>query len=410
MRRRVVVTGLGMISPLGLTVEASWQAALAGRSGVKPITSFDASPFPTRFAASVEGFHPELFMPPKEVRRTDCFLHYAIAAAQEAMQDSGLTVTEASAPRMGVAVGAGVGGIQSLEEGVLILHSQGPRKVSPFFLPGLIINMPAGHLSIQYNLQGPNISVVTACTTGLHNIGQAARIIAYGDADAMLCGGSEMPITPVGMAGFGAMRALSTRNEAPEQASRPFDRDRDGFVLGAGAGMMVLEALEHAEARGAKIYAELAGFGMSSDAYHPTAPHPRGAERAMNSAIMDAKLPKEGIGYINAHATSTPLGDISEVQAIKGCFGDDAYQLAVSSTKSMTGHLMGASGAVAAIFTVLALRDQVLPPTINLDHPDEGCDLHFVPHQAEERRIQAALSNSFGFGGTNGSLLFTKFE
>jgi 3-oxoacyl-[acyl-carrier-protein] synthase II len=351
-------------------------------------------------------------MTEKEARKKDTFIQYGIAAAIEAIKDSGLEVTPENADRIGLAVGSGIGGLPMIAKSTAILLESGPRKISPFFIPGAIINMISGNLSIMYGMRGPNIAVVTACTTGTHNIGLAARTIAYGDADVMVAGGSEMATTKLGVSGFAAMRALSTRNDEPEKASRPWDKDRDGFILGDGAGILILESYEHAVARGAKIYAELVGFGMSADASHITTPHPEGlgASNAMNYALRDAGMNPEEVDYINAHGTSTPLGDELEVLAVKRSFGDHAYQLAVSSTKSMIGHLLGAAGAVEAIFSILAMRDSVAPPTINLDNPSEGCDLNFVPHQPQEMRIKAALSNSFGFGGTNGSLLFRELK
>jgi 3-oxoacyl-[acyl-carrier-protein] synthase II len=407
-KQRVVVTGLGMVSPLGLNVDDTWNAILAGKSGVGLIEHFDASDISCRICSTVKNFDPLLYMTEKEARKKDIFIQYGIAAAVQAINDAGLQVTEENADRVGLAVGSGIGGLPMIARSTAILLESGPRKISPFFIPGAIINMIAGNLSILYNMRGPNIAVVTACTTGTHNIGLAARMIAYGDADVMIAGGSEMATTKLGISGFAAMRALSTRNDDPEKASRPWDRDRDGFVLGDGAGMVVLENYEYAKARGAKIYAELVGFGMSADATHITTPHPEGlgAANAMNSAIKDAGMRHDEVDYINAHGTSTPAGDELEVLAVKRSFGEHAYKLAVSSTKSMTGHLLGAAGAVEAIFCVLALRDQIAPPTINLNHPSEGCDLNFVPHKAQKMRIRSALSNSFGFGGTNGTLLF----
>jgi len=410
-KQRVVVTGLGMISPVGLNVEDSWNAILAGKSGVSLIDHFDASDVSCRICSRVRNFDPLLYMSEKDTRKRDYFVQYGIAAGVQAFVDSGLEVTENNAHRIGVAVGSGIGGLPMIEKSHSILLESGPRKISPFFIPSAIINMTSGILSIMYGLQGPNIAVVSACTTGTHNIGLAARAIAYGDADVMIAGGSEMASTKLGISGFAAMRALSTRNDAPEKASRPWDKDRDGFVLGDGAGVIVLESYEHAKRRGAKIYAELIGFGMSADASHITTPHLEGlgAASAMNNALKDANITPDQVQYINAHGTSTPVGDELEVLAIKRSFGDAAYQLAVSSTKSMVGHLLGAAGSVEAIFSILAIRDQVAPPTINLDNPSEGCDLNFVPHQAQEMRINTVLSNSFGFGGTNGTLVFREF-
>lgn len=409
-KRRVVVTGMGMLSPVGNTVEASWKALLAGQSGISLIEHFDTTAFATRFAGLVKDFNCEEYLSRKDARKMDLFIQYGIAAGLQALDDSGLTVTEANAHRMGVAIGSGIGGLGLIEENHTALLNGGPRKISPFFVPSTIVNMIAGHLSILRGLRGPNIAISTACSTGVHNIGHAARMIAYGDADAMLAGGAEKASTPMGMGGFAAARALSTRNDAPEQASRPWDRDRDGFVLGDGAGMMVLEEYEHAKARGAKIYAELVGFGMSGDAYHMTSPPAdgSGAALAMLNAMNDAGVGAADIQYVNAHGTSTPAGDVAETRAVKSVFGDYAHKVMVSSTKSMTGHLLGAAGSVEAIFTVLSLRDQAIAPTINLDNPDDECDLDYVPHEARQAKLEYALCNSFGFGGTNGSLLFRK--
>ncbi len=407
---RIVVTGLGMISPLGNNVENSWQAALAGQSGVGKITCCDVSAYSSKIAGSVKDFDVTAYMTAREARRSDKFIHYALAAAEQAMLDSGLSMEDENPHRVGVAVGSGIGGLPVIEESSAIIYKPGPKKISPFFIPATIINMASGHISIKYGMKGPNISIVTACTTATHNIGQAARMIAYGDADVMVAGGAEMATSQLGVGGFSGMRALSTRNDEPEKASRPWDKDRDGFVLGDGAGVLILESYEHAKARGAKIYAELAGFGMSADAYHMTAPLAEGAESAMNIAMADAGIVPEQVDYINAHATSTALGDANEATAIKNCFGSHAYELAVSSTKSMTGHLLGASGVVEAIFSILSLRDQIVPPTINLDNPDEGCDLNFVPHTAQQRQVKVCLSNSFGFGGTNGCLAFKQCD
>jgi len=407
-KKRVVVTGIGMVTPLGLNVVDTWQAILASKSGVRPVTHFDASDLSCRICSTVKDFDPLPYMTEKDARKRDLFVQFGVAAAAQAFQDSGLEVSEANADRIGVAIGSGIGGLPMIEKCHQVLLESGPRRITPFFIPSAIINMIAGTVSINYGLRGPNIAVVTACTTGTHNIGLAARAIVYGDADVMLAGGSEMATTKLGMGGFAAMRALSTRNDEPERASRPWDKDRDGFVLGDGAGVLVLESYEHAKKRNAKIYAELVGFGMSADASHITSPHPEGlgASSATNNALKDAGMDPTEIDYINAHATSTMAGDELEVLAIKKSFGDHAYKLAVSSTKSMTGHLLGAAGAVEAIFTILAMRDQVAPPTINLDNPSEGCDLNFVPHEPQQMRIRAALSNSFGFGGTNGTLVF----
>ncbi len=409
-KRRVVVTGMGMISPLGLDVESSWKAILAGKSGVGLIDHFDASDLTCRICSRIRDFDVTQYMPEKEARKRDFFIQYGMAAAVQAIADAGLVVNETNASRIGFAIGSGIGGLPSIERNHDVLLASGPRRLSPFFIPSSLINMIGGNLSIQYGMKGPNIALVSACTTGTHNIGAAARTIAYGDADVMIAGAAEMASTKLGIGGFAAMRALSTRNDAPEKASRPWDKDRDGFVLGDGAGIVVLESYEHAKARGAKIYAELSGFGMSADAHHMTTPHPDGlgAASAMHAALSDAGMLPEDIQYINAHGTSTPAGDELEVIGVKRTFGDHAYKLAVSSTKSMTGHLLGAAGAVEAIFSILAIRDQVAPPTINLDNPGEGCDLNFVPHHAQPMRIDAALSNSFGFGGTNGTLIFRK--
>ena len=408
--RRVVVTGMGMLSPLGNTVDTTWENILAGKSGMAPIESFDVSAFSTRFSASVKDFDVSLYLPEKDARKMDLFVQFGMAAGIQAMRDSGLEITEEMAPRVGCAIGSGIGGIGQIEKNAAIISTSGPRRISPFFVPGSIINMIAGNLSVMYNLQGPNLAIVTACTSGTHNIGLGAKLIAQGDADAMLVGGAEMATTPVGLGGFAAARALSTRNDDPTAASRPWDMDRDGFVLGDGAGVLVLEEYEAARARGANIYAEIIGFGMSGDAYHMTLPPEdgRGAAAAMSNAIRDAGINVERINYINAHGTSTSAGDLAESRAVETVLGAAAAQVAVSSTKSMVGHLLGAAGAVEAIFTILALRDQVAPPTTNLDNPDEGCTLNYVPNTAQQRPIDCALSNSFGFGGTNGSLLFTR--
>lgn len=409
-RRRIVVTGLGMITSLGHDVESTWRAIVAGKSGVTHIDHFDASDINCQICSRVKNFDPAVYMPEKEAKKRDYFIQYGMVAATQAIQDSGIIVTEANAHRIGLAVGSGIGGLPNIEKFHTILLESGPRKISPFFIPGALINMTAGNLSIQYGMKGPNIALVSACTTGTHNIGLAARSIACGDADVMIAGASEMATTKLGIGGFAAMRTLSTRNDAPEKASRPWDKDRDGFVLGDGAGILVLEEYEHAKSRGAKIYAELIGFGMSADAYHMTSPDPegKGAALSMHNALADANLNPEEVQYINAHATSTPMGDELEVISIKRGFGDYAYKVAVSSTKSMTGHLLGAAGAVEAIFSILAIRDQVAPPTINLDEPSPNCDLNFVPNQAQAMTINVVLSNSFGFGGTNGSLIFRR--
>jgi 3-oxoacyl-[acyl-carrier-protein] synthase II len=399
-----------MLTPVGLNVEETWRNILAGVSGAQAVEGFDTTDYTTKIWAKVKNFDIENYVSSKDARKMDPFTQYGMVAADEAMADSGLIIDNELACRIGVAVGAGIGGIQTITNNQDKLVAGGPRKVSPFFIPAGIINMVAGQISIKHNLKGPNISVVTACTTGTHNIGLAARMIAYGDADVMVSGGSEMTTTPLCLAGFSAVRSLSKRNDEPHRASRPWDRDRDGFVMGEGAGILVLEEYEHAKARGAKIYAELVGFGMSGDAYHITAPDEDadGATRSMLAAIHDAGIDPEQIDYINAHGTSTTLNDIGETKAIKRVFKKHAYELAVSSTKSMTGHLLGAAGSVEAIFSILALRDQIAPPTINLDNPDEGCDLNYVPHKAQKMTINYVLSNSLGFGGTNGSLLFKR--
>mgnify|MGYP006281813017 CR=1 FL=1 len=407
-KRRVVVTGLGAVSPVGNTVDESWAAILAGRSGAAPITSFDVSSCPVRFSASVKDFDVSPYLSPKEARKMGLFIHYGMAAGIQAIEDAGIEATDENRQRIGVSIGSGIGGLPEIEHSVEVLQEGGPRKLSPFFVPATIINMIAGNLSIRYGFQGPNVSIVTACTTGTHNIGDAARLIEYGDADVMVAGGAEMATSPLGVAGFAAARALSTRNDDPEAASRPWDKGRDGFVLGDGAGVLVLEEYEHARARGAPIYAELAGYGMSADAYHMTQPaaNGEGAYRCMANALNDAGMNGDEIDYVNAHGTSTKVGDVAEIAAVKSVFGDHATALAVSSTKSMTGHLLGAAGGIEAVFSVLALRDQVAPPTINLDEPDDGCDLDLVPHEARSMTVRAALSNSFGFGGTNGTLVF----
>lgn len=409
-KRRVVVTGLGMITPVGLNVEESWRNVLAGVSGVGPVEDFDTTDYSTKIWAKVKNLNIEDHMSLKDARKMDLFTQYGMIAADEALADSKLVIDEELSYRTGVAVGAGIGGIQTITNNQERLMSGGPRKVSPFFIPAGIINMVAGQISIKHNLKGPNVSVVTACTTGTHNIGLAGRMIAYGDADVMVCGGAEMTDTPLCLAGFSAVRSLSKRNDAPEKASRPWDKDRDGFVMGEGAGILVLEEYEHALARGAKIYAELVGFGMSADAYHITAPDENadGASRAFIATLKDAGISPEKVDYINAHGTSTYLNDKNETKAIKRVFKEHAYKLAVSSTKSMTGHLLGAAGAVEAGFSILAIRDQIAPPTINLDNPDEGCDLNYVAHTPQARNIDYVLSNSLGFGGTNGSLLFKR--
>jgi len=409
--RRVVVTGLGLVSPVGLDVASGWENVLAGKSGIQPITHFDIEPFSVRFGGPIYGFDVEQYIPKKEARKMDAFIHYGIAAGIQALKDSGVEIDDSNAKRIGVAIGSGIGGVTGIENGYGAYLSGGPRKISPFFVPANIINMVAGNLSIMCGLKGPNISIVSACSTGAHNIGDAMRMIQYGTVDMMVAGGAEMATSPTGLGGFAAARALSTRNDDPQAASRPWDRDRDGFVLSDGAGVLLLEELEHARARGARIYAELAGSAMNSDAYHMTSPSPggEGAADCMRLALDDAGLNMDQVDYVNAHGTSTPAGDIAETQAVKLAFGDHAYKLAVSSTKSMTGHMLGAAGGAEALFTVLAVRDQVMPPTINLDNPGDECDLDYVPHNARESKVEVAISNSFGFGGTNGTLVFRRF-
>jgi 3-oxoacyl-[acyl-carrier-protein] synthase II len=409
--RRVVVTGLGMLSPLGNTPEATWENLLLGKSGISNIEHFDTSEYSTKFAGLVKDFDAQNYMERKEAKKMDLFIQYGVAAGVQAIKDSGLEVNDENAPRIGVAVGSGIGGLGLIEQNhEKMVKTASPKRLSPFFVPSTIINMISGHLSIMFGLQGPNISITTACTSGVHNIGHAARMIAYGDADAMVAGGAEKASTTLGMGGFGAARALSRRNDDPQAASRPWDKDRDGFVLGDGAGVVVVEEYEHAKARGAKIYAELVGFGMSGDAYHMTSPPAdgAGAARAMANALNDAKLNANQVGYINAHGTSTPAGDIAETNAVKSIFGADAYNVLMGSTKSMTGHLLGAAGAVEAIFSIQALVDGTVPPTINLDNPDEGCDLDYIRGAARDIDLDYVLCNSFGFGGTNGSLIFKK--
>jgi 3-oxoacyl-[acyl-carrier-protein] synthase II len=408
-KRRVVVTGLGIVSPVGSTVASAWDNICNGRSGIRTITKLDVSVFPCRIGGEVVDFNPEDFMPAKDVRKFDPFVPMGFAASVQAIKDSGFEVTEENSPRIGVVIGAGIGGLSTIEENTAKwLEAKSPRKISPFFIPGSIINAAAGQVSIHYKLRGPNLAIVTACTTSTHSIGIAGRTIQHGDADIMVAGGAEMAFTPLGLGSFGQARALSMRNDEPERASRPWDKDRDGFVMAEGAGAVILEEYEHAKARGAKIYAEFVGFGMSGDAHHITAPPEdgEGARLAMVNALRDARLDPTGIDYINAHATSTELGDIAETIAIKRAFGDHAFKLAVSSTKSMTGHLLGAAGVVEAIFSILAIRDNILPPTINLENPGPQCDLDYVPGTARKSTVRTALSNSFGFGGTNGSLVF----
>jgi 3-oxoacyl-[acyl-carrier-protein] synthase II len=409
-RRRVVVTGLGIVCPIGNTISEAWSNALAGKSGIRRITRFDANSLASQIAGEVHDFDPATYLSPKEIRRMDRFIHLGMAAGIQAIKDSGIQVSDANAGRIGVNIGSGIGGLPMIEETHNDVLKGGPRKISPFFIPGTIINMIAGNLSIMHGLKGPNLAMVTACTTSAHCIGDAGRLIEYGDCDVMVAGGSEAAVALLTVGGFAAARALSTRNDDPATASRPWDRDRDGFVLGEGAGVVVLEEFEHARRRGAKIYAELAGYGMSGDAYHMTAPEEtgEGAARCMNNALRNASLNHDDIDYVNAHGTSTPLGDIAETVALKRCFGDYAKKLAVSSTKSMTGHLLGAAGGVEAIFSVLAIRDQVAPPTANLANQDPACDLDYIPNAARRMPIRAALSNSFGFGGTNGTLIFKR--
>ena len=406
-RRRVVVTGMGIVSPIGNTVSSAWAAAVAGQHGMGPIDYFDTEEFGVKICAAVKDFDVAKYMPPKEARRIDGFIQFGIAAGTQAVEDAGLSAHPDDADRIGVAIGSGIGGIGTIEDTHSTLLKSGPRRVSPFFVPASVINMIAGNLSIKFGFKGPNIAVVTACTSGTHNIGFGARMIQYGEADVMVVGGSEYATTPITVAAFHSMKALSTRNDDPGAASRPWDRDRDGFVLGDGAGVLVLEEYERAKARGAKIYAEVLGFGMSADAYHITGPaeEGEGGASSMRNALADAGLNPEDVGYLNAHGTSTPLGDIAETKGVKAVFGNDT-RIAISSTKSMIGHLLGAAGAVEAIFTIMAVADQTLPPTINLDNPGEGCDLDYVPNTAREASITAAASNSFGFGGTNGTLIF----
>jgi 3-oxoacyl-[acyl-carrier-protein] synthase II len=411
-KRRVVVTGLGVVSPVGNSVKAAWDNVLAGKSGIAPITSFEIADFPVRFGGEIRDFDVSQYIPKKDARRMGTFIHYGIAAASQAIEDSGIQITESNASRAGVAIGSGIGGLHGIENAYHAYLDGGPRKISPFFVPGNIINMIAGNLSIMYGLKGPNIAIVTACTTSTHNIGVAARTIAYNDADIMVAGGAEMTTCPTGIGGFASARALSTRNDDPTAASRPWDRDRDGFVLSDGAGIVVLEEYEQARARGANIYAEISGFGMSGDAYHMTQPSEggEGPAQCMDAALADAGLNHADVDYINAHGTSTPAGDIAETLAIKRSFGELAGQVAISSTKSMTGHLLGAAGGIEAVFTLLAIRDQVAPPTINLENPDPQCDLDYVPNTAREMKISTAISNSFGFGGTNGTLVFNRLS
>lgn len=410
-RRRVVVTGVGLVSPLGVGTELTWRRLLAGESGIGPITRFDATEYPSRIAGEVPDFDPLRFIDKKDLKKTERFIQLALAASQEALEDSGLVIDEGNADRVGVIIGSGIGGLPLIERTHTTLLEKGPKRISPFFIPGLIVNMAAGQVSIQHGARGPNSAPCTACTSGLHAAGDAFRQIQSGFAEAMIAGGTEGVVTPLSVGGFCSMKALSTRNDEPEKASRPWDRDRDGFVMGEGSGIVILESLESAAERGAKIYAEILGYAMSADAYHISAPHPEGigASRVMTSALADAELPPESIDYINAHGTSTWLGDLAEVKAIKEVFGDHAYKLAVSSTKSSTGHLLGAAGGLETGILALALDQQILPPTINLDHPGEGCDLDFVPNTARKSAVEIGLTNSFGFGGTNGALILRRW-
>jgi 3-oxoacyl-[acyl-carrier-protein] synthase II len=412
MQRRVMVTGMGLVTPVGVGVREPWEALLRGESGIGPITRFDATEFATRFAGEVKAFRAEDYLDPKEARRMDRFIQYAMGAAQIALADAGLEIDESNAERVGVYVGAGLGGIETLEQVHDVLKEKGPRRITPFFVPMIIANLAPGQISIRYGLKGPSMSHVSACATGAHAIGEAFEAILRADADAMVCGGTEATITPLGVGGFNAMKALSTRNDAPERASRPFDRERDGFVLAEGAGILILEELEFARRRGAPVYAELVGYGLSSDAHHITAPAPEGegAVRCMRMALRDAGLSPDSVQYVNAHGSSTPYNDLNETRALKAVFGDHARRLWISSTKSMTGHLLGAAGGVEAAVTALAVRHQVAPPTINYEFPDPECDLDYVPNQAREGRIEVALSNAFGFGGTNACLAFRRFE
>ena len=411
--RRVVITGLGAITPLANTVSETWDGIINGKSGITPIDSFDISSFATTFGGVIRNFDISQYIPEKDAKRMDGFIHYGLAAGCQAFEDAGLEVTEKNAERIGVAIGAGIGGITGIEECYATYEKSGPRRISPFFVPGNIINMISGNLSIKYGLKGPNFAIVTACTTGTHNIGDAARLIKYGDADVMIAGGAERCTTsPTAMGGFASAKALSRRNDDPQAASRPWDRDRDGFVLSDGSGVVVLEELEHAKARGAKIYAELVGYGMSGDAYHMTSPSVggEGAARCMKNALRDAGLNPEDVDYINAHGTSTPAGDVGETHAMKTALGDHAYKIAVSSTKSMIGHMLGAAGGIEAVLTALSIKHQIAPPTINMENRDSECDLDYVPNMARDMKIDVAISNSFGFGGTNGSLVFKRYE
>ncbi len=409
-KRRVVVTGLGIVSPVGIGVQDAWSNIVAGKSGITSITRFDASAFASQVAGEVKGFDVTQYLSPKDARRMDVFIQYGLVAGMEAVKDAGIEVTEENAERIGVNIGSGIGGLPMIEDTDAVYHEGGPRKISPFFIPGSIINMISGNLSIMYGFKGPNLAIVTACTTATHCVGDSARLIEYGDADIMIAGGAESCISPLAVGGFASARALSTRNDDPATASRPWDVDRDGFVIGEGAGVLVLEEYEHAKKRGAKIYCEVAGFGMSADAYHMTSPseNGEGAARCMRNALRNAGINADQVDYVNAHGTSTPAGDIAETQAAKGFFGDHARKVAISSTKSMTGHLLGAAGGVEAVFSAMAVRDQIAPPTINIFNQDPQCDLDYVPNVARNMRIDIAISNSFGFGGTNGTLVFRK--
>jgi len=409
-KRRVVVTGLGMVTPVGNNVADTWKNLLNGVSGIALLTHFDVTDYPVRFGGSIKNFNAEEYIPRKDIKKMDTFMHYGMAAGLQAFEDSGLVINESNSHRVGVAIGSGIGGLGGIEQGMQTILESGPRRISPFFVPSNIINMISGNLSIRIGAKGPNFAIVTACTTGTHNIGTAARIIEYGDADVMVAGGAEMATSPTGLAGFANAKALSTRNDDPKGASRPWDRDRDGFVLSDGAGVIVLEEYGHAVTRGARIYAEVIGYGMSGDAYHMTLPSPggEGAVLSMQNAIENAAINLESVDYINAHGTSTPAGDVIESNAVKQVFKDHAYKLGISSTKSMTGHMLGAAGGVEAIISILALRDQVAPPTINLENPDPECDLDYVPHKGRQMKMEIALSNSFGFGGTNGTLIFRR--
>jgi len=407
-KRRVVVTGLGLITPVGIGVAESWANIINGQSGIGKITKFDCSSFPSQVAGEVKNFDPLAYIPPKDARRMDTFIQFGIAAGIEAFKDSGIEVNDSNSERIGVSVGSGIGGINLIEATGEVFDEGGVRKVSPFFIPGTIINMISGNLSIMLNLKGPNVSIVTACTTGTHSIGDAARMIEYGDADVMLAGGSEAAITKLSVAGFSSAKALSSRNDDPKTASRPWDKDRDGFVIGEGAGVMVLEEYEHAKQRGAKIYAELSGYGMSADAYHITAPNMDGPRRSIMNALKNAQVNTDNVQYINAHGTSTPLGDLNETNAIKASFGNYAKKLVVNSTKSMTGHLLGGAGGIESVFTVLAIHNQISPPTINIFNQDPECDLDYCANEARSMKIEVALKNNFGFGGTNGSLVFKR--